>query len=107
MRAARSRPVLRMRDDSSTCLRLKAMGKRYKPGDTACERRQFIAPRFRLPRRDIAQVNLGHPACRARRRADGASATVCKAACLNTQQTVKNEQFAMTWRWRASRQLLR
>jgi hypothetical protein len=72
------------------------MEKRYKPGDTACERRQFIAPRFRLPRRDIAQVNLGHPACRARRRADGASATVCKAACLNTQQTVKNEQFAIT-----------
>jgi hypothetical protein len=26
-----------------------------------------------------------------RRPADGASATVCKAACLNTQQTVKND----------------
>jgi hypothetical protein len=49
------------------------------------------APKFLQSRRPIVQVILGQAACWAEAPADGASATVCKAACLNTQQTVKND----------------
>ncbi|MBB4515667.1 hypothetical protein [Paraburkholderia fungorum] len=74
---------------------LKAIEKRYKPRDAACERRSIRRDGISTSRRGIVQVIVGHTARCAEapihRFADGLSATVCKAACLNTQQTVKND----------------
>jgi hypothetical protein len=65
--------------------------KRYEPKHVACERRQFIAPACW---RVIVQVVMGHQPVAVRAPATSRSmpsATFCKAACINTQQTVKND----------------
>jgi hypothetical protein len=67
------------------------MEKRHKPGDAACERRSIHRAEVHYPVAQLRRSTWAIQLAGWRRPADGASATVCKAACLNTQQTVKND----------------
>src|SRR5579864_5395180 len=70
-----------------------AIEKRYKPSDAACERRSIHHVGIPTTRRAIRLCRSSwatHSPLRGGVRRQP-SETVCKAACLNTQQTVKND----------------
>jgi hypothetical protein len=81
-----------MRDDSSTCLRFESNGKNgTSPATLHARGVQFTMPTFPLADMQSVQVIMGLRSSLRGGFRRGPSATFCKAACLNTQQTVKND----------------
>jgi hypothetical protein len=75
---------------------LKAIEKRYKPGDAACERRSIHRDDIPASRRTIVQVITGHTACCAKASAGGCLQPSVKRLASTRNKLLKTMSIGLT-----------